>query len=270
MMNIENYYSKENEKPLDCIKSDGGFCGIFRTIGCIGDSLSSGEFETVDHNNVHHFYDLFEYSWGQYLARMTGSTVYNFSRGGMTAKEYVQSFADANGFWTVKKAAQAYIIALGVNDLLGLKQELGSVEDIDPEHYENNRDSFAGWYAQIIQRVRIISPDSILFFVTMPRGESDTEEVEKKKEDHARLLTELTEVFHSSYVIDLHQYAPVYDKKFVDHFYFNGHMNAAGYLLTAKMIASYIDWIIRNHAEAFTTTGLIGTGIDPCICRKLS
>ena len=35
------------EKPLDHLPPDGGFCGIFRTIGCIGDSLSSGEFESV-------------------------------------------------------------------------------------------------------------------------------------------------------------------------------------------------------------------------------
>ena len=35
----------ENEKPLENLVTDGGFTGIFRTIGCIGDSLSSGEFE---------------------------------------------------------------------------------------------------------------------------------------------------------------------------------------------------------------------------------
>lgn len=247
---------------MDCIKSDGGFCGIFRTIACIGDSLSSGEFETIDNKNIHHHYDLFEYSWGQYLARMTGSTVYNFSRGGMTAKEYIQTFADANGFWSMKKAAQAYIVALGVNDLLGFNQEVGSVHDIDLNHYVNNRDSFSGWYAQIIQRIRKISPDSVLFFVTMPKEESDTEEIQKKKADQARLLGEFTGIFHNSYVIDLYQYAPIYDRKFKENFYFNGHMNAAGYLLTAKMIASYVDWIIRNHAKEFSTAGLIGTGIN--------
>ena len=37
---------EENEKPLDRIVTDGGFCAIFRKIACIGDSLSSGEFET--------------------------------------------------------------------------------------------------------------------------------------------------------------------------------------------------------------------------------
>lgn len=32
----------ENEKPLDRIVTDGGFCAIFRTIACIGDNLASG------------------------------------------------------------------------------------------------------------------------------------------------------------------------------------------------------------------------------------
>ena len=44
----------EEEKPLDRLITDGGFCGIFRTIACIGDSLSSGEFESlVEENGLH-------------------------------------------------------------------------------------------------------------------------------------------------------------------------------------------------------------------------
>ena len=35
----------EGEKPLENLVSDGGFCGIFRTVACVGDSLASGEFE---------------------------------------------------------------------------------------------------------------------------------------------------------------------------------------------------------------------------------
>ena len=40
-MNINDFYAQEGEKPLDNLVTDGGFCGIFRTIGCVGDSLSS-------------------------------------------------------------------------------------------------------------------------------------------------------------------------------------------------------------------------------------
>ncbi len=45
-MDIKRYMKKEEEKPLDNIVSDGGLARIFRKVGFIGDSLSSGEFET--------------------------------------------------------------------------------------------------------------------------------------------------------------------------------------------------------------------------------
>lgn len=63
------------------------------------------------------------------------------------------------------------------------------------------------------------------------------------------------------WVIDLYQYAPVYDQKFKEHFYLYGHLNAQGYVLTAKMIASYIDYIIRSDTAAFQNTPFIGTGV---------
>ena len=46
-MNIREFYSKEGELPLDSFPQSGGFTSIFRTIGCIGDSLSSGELEST-------------------------------------------------------------------------------------------------------------------------------------------------------------------------------------------------------------------------------
>ena len=86
-MNINEYIKlDEKEKPLDRMVSDGGFCGIFRTIGVIGDSLASGELESVNPDGTKSYHDFFEYSWGQFMARDIGCKVYNFSRGGMSAK----------------------------------------------------------------------------------------------------------------------------------------------------------------------------------------
>ena len=61
------------EKPLDTLCTDGGMSGIFRTVGCVGDSLSSGEFEATNEAGEKTYHDMFEYSWGQYLARMAGA-----------------------------------------------------------------------------------------------------------------------------------------------------------------------------------------------------
>ena len=96
-MDLNAMFNQPDEKPLDNLVTDGGFCGIFRKIGCIGDSLSSGEFEGINAEGQKTYHDYFDYSWGQYLARMAGCTVYNFSRGGMTASEYCNTFAEANG-----------------------------------------------------------------------------------------------------------------------------------------------------------------------------
>lgn len=260
-MDFNNYYAVKDEMPLDRIVNDGGFCGIFSTICCIGDSLSSGEFQTVDNDGQSHYYDLYQYSWGQYISRMTGSKVYNFSKGGMTAEEYCESFADQNGFWAAEKAAQAYIIALGVNEIWQNKKT-GSAADIVLENYRHNGKSFAGYYAQIIQRIKKTVPDAKFFFVTQPREETDTDECRIIKEEQRKVLYGFAELFENAYVIDLYRYAPVYDKKFKETFYLNGHMGAAGYMLTAKIISSYIDYIIRNNQRDFIASGLIGTGID--------
>ena len=68
----------KTEKPLENIAANGGFARIFKTIACVGDSLSSGEFESVDSEGVKHYHDMFEYSWGQVIGRTIGAKVYNF------------------------------------------------------------------------------------------------------------------------------------------------------------------------------------------------
>lgn len=102
-MDISRFIKQEGEKPLDNIVTNGGFCGIFRTVACIGDSLSSGEFEGFI-NGHPAWYDCYEYSWGQYMARDTGTKVYNFSKGGMTAREYCETFAKESGYWNKELA----------------------------------------------------------------------------------------------------------------------------------------------------------------------
>lgn len=84
-MRLDDIFDNAAEKPLDNIPPDGGYTAIFRTVACIGDSLSSGEFEAAAEKGSS-YHDMYEYSWGQFMARMCGSRVFNMSRGGMTAK----------------------------------------------------------------------------------------------------------------------------------------------------------------------------------------
>ena len=255
-MNLTEFLPCENEKPLDRIVSDGGYCGILRTVGCIGDSLSSGEFVSLGKDRVNHCHDDHDYSWGQFLARMAGNKVCNFSRGGMTAKHFAECFGEECGCFDPSQACQSYIIALGVNDLVYQGFSVGSRDDIHPEEPEKNADTFSGYMGRILSRVRQISPKSRIFLVTMPQ--SDIEHEQKAAEKQAALMHEIISLFPFTYVIDLFKYAPIHDAEFRRNFYMTGHLNACGYLLTAKMIASYIDYIIRHNMDDFTQIGFVG------------
>ncbi len=257
-MDWKNEFFRENEQPLDRLVEGYSNTAIFRTMVFVGDSLSSGEFESVNNEGIHSHIDRYEHSWGQHIARHNGLKAYNFSRGGMTALEYMTSFADESGFWNPDYAADAYVIALGANDLLNRGFEIGSIKDVYPQDYRLNKETVAGYFGQIISRYKEIQPRAKFFLVTMTR---EGVEKDKLKAAHASLMYDMAELFDNTYVIDLYKYAPVYDEEFKKRFNLYSHQNPAGYIFTAKLIDSYIDYIIRKYPEDFSRVGFIGTDL---------
>ncbi len=263
-MDIKEFYgfNDKNEKPLDRLVTNGGFTGIFRTIGCIGDSLSSGEFESFDEIKGKDYHDMFEYSWGQYIAREAGTKVFNFSRGGMSAKEFIENFGGHIGFYDYNKACQAYIIALGVNDIsqvLDGQYEFGSASDFNFKHPEESKKTFIGYYGRIINDIKKIQPKARVFLVSIPSDTYMTDERRIQAQTLTKELYKFCEMFDYTYVIDLEKYAPLYDDDFKRMFFLGGHLNPMGYMLTAKMVMSYIDYIIRHKPDDFSQVGFIGT-----------
>ena len=263
MIDINKLYrfEDETEKPLETLVTNGGMCGIFRTLGCIGDSLSSGEFQSRDADGKPGYHDLYEYSWGQYIAREAGLTAYNFSKGGMTAKVFIDSFGKSKGFYDSDKLCQAYIIAMGVNDITrAIKGELpfGEVEDFDPVHPEKSKNTSLGYYGRIISDIKKLQPKARIFLMTHPKSDADEERIAYRQK-HTDALYKFAEMFDFTYVIDLGKYAPEYDENFRKRFFLDGHMNAAGYQLTARLVMSYIDYIIRHNMDDFTQIGFVGT-----------
>lgn len=257
--------------PLDNIIRDGGMMNIFRRIGCIGDSLSSGEFE-YDNNGETGYWDCYEYSWGKQIERITGIEMTNFSRGGLTAYQIYKEadeknspVDDINKLFDSDNAKQAYIIALGVNDIRGkdvLKGiyggHIGNAQtDIELDDYEKNAPTVVGWYAKIIQRLQRIQPDAKFFLVTIP-NEYGVEG------PFAEAVRDIAKKLKNCYVIDLYKDAPPYDEEFHEK-YFCGHMNAMGYVLSAYYIMTYIDWIIRNNMKDFAYVQFIGSGKAPAV-----
>lgn len=259
-MNWEAYLFDENEKPLDRFPQSGiSRTAIFRTIGFIGDSFSSGEFEAHPKNGKARGYDLYEYSWGQYIARKNSLIGYNFSMGGMTAKWYLERFADERGFWDPEKACSAYVIALGHNDIYNAHMEIGSIRDIDPVDYRCNKATFTGCYAAIVSRYKEISPDAKFFFVTVPNTEYTAPNPQTQSMINA--LYAMADYFENAYMIDLYRYGPVHNNQFQKRFYLHNHLNPDGYILTAELIDAYIDYIVRHNPEDFKNAGFINTSI---------
>jgi lysophospholipase L1-like esterase len=260
-MDITKFYKREGEKPLDNMVTNGGLCGIFRTVACIGDSLSSGELESMM-NGQPGWHDYYEYSWGQYIARDAGCTVYNFSRGGMNAEWYCKEFAAQKGFYDESLKAQAYIIALGVNDTTEVMNgniELGSLADIDAENPENNKPTVIGYYAKIISDYKRIQPKAKFFLMTMPKEYNVEGRRLELYEELSDMIRELPNIFDNCYILDMRKYSPEHDEEFKRNFWLAGHLNASGYRIFALMVESYIDYVIRNYPDDFTQAGFIGT-----------
>ncbi len=252
-MDIKRYLKQDGEAPLDKIVSDGGLARIFRKVGFIGDSLSSGEFETFE-NGETGYHDMYEYSWGQYMARAAGFEALNFSIGGLTARGFMQKYYTAWGCHLPEKRCQAYVIAFGANDMAPKNGiPFGSIEDIRPGNRGTNSATFMGDYAGIIQTLKGINPKAKFFLVTLPRDGKCGNDAKK----HAGAMHEIASLFSNTYVIDLYKYGPEYDEEFKRNFFLRGHMNPAGYVLTADMVLSYIDYIIRSNHEDFAAVPFI-------------
>lgn len=252
----------EDENPIGVIKETPGMTAIFRSWGFIGDSLCSGEMECYAPGADHVSYnDMYDYSWGMQLARLCGADGYCYSQGGQTAKGWIETENQRTWAEACHTPKQAYIIALGVNDFYAYEHgtlQMGDLAtDVDMEDYSRNADTFAGQMAGIIQRVKSIQEEAKIFVATRPRGE----EGDFSYECFNDIIRSLADMFSNVYVIDLYRYACDYDtEEFVQSNKLNGHLSAAGYLQTAYMFCTYIDWIIRHNPEDFKNVPLIGTG----------
>ena len=99
--------------------------------------------------------------------------------------------------------------------------------------------------------------------MTMPQDGDDSEAVKNLKVEHKNLLIDMKDLFGQyTYVLDFNTYAPVYDREFKNQYYLGNHMNPAGYVQTARMVESYIDYIIRHNSADFAKVGFVGSNIN--------
>lgn len=238
------------DNPLSSIIRDGGYTALFHKIGCIGDSLASGEMYYTESGSLHGI-DMYDFSWGQCMAREIGITAYNFSVGGLNAETWYQRYADDTDF-TTTNVCSAYIIGLGVNDVAYADYGVGTSADINLSDKTQNADSFYGHYGKIIQRIKEVQPKAKIFCITLPR-------VTTNNTPYSEAIRDMAEIFSNVYIIDLAEYASAIYLNLPSAMWFGGHMTALGYQMASWHIGTYIDWIVRNNMDEFSQVQFIGT-----------
>ena len=243
------------DNPLSRINDSPELLSCFFNVGCIGDSLASGVavYKNSQGETVVNSENRYNYSWGKYLERMTGNTYYNWSAGGLRTDTWLSS-SYATECFDGKHLCQAYIIGLGQNDNNKSQgSDIGTSADIDLADYKNNAESFYGRYAKIIQKIKEVQPKAKIFVVTDPNDSVDAN-------GYNVAIRKMAELFKFVYVLDMRKYwndAPC--KILLNNQKRYGHFNAVGYYLIAKMMMTYIDWIMQKHWEDFREIENIGT-----------
>lgn len=256
-----------SDNPLSLVKETPGYSGAIRSWGFVGDSLASGVFfgykDGVEWSDTN--YDI---SWGQFMVRAMSAEGKNYSVGGQTAKWWVNNYLPPTERSLAGVQAdtpkQAYIIALGVNDngyLSTLYNNTVATDmediaaDIDLDNPSNNANTFAGWYARVIQEIKAVAPDALIFVTVIP---------ELLNADINTVIRSMPSIFATKYpnsvwAIDLYTYKP--SQQYLSAFKMNGaHLNAQGYQYFSWVFMTYIDWLIRKNMSAFKGLCFIGTG----------
>lgn len=248
---------KENEKPLDNIKETCGFASILKDVGVIGDSLSSGEFEATNEKGETTYHDMYEYSWPQILENITKTKYSNYSRGGMSFKEFYETYANEHNYW---KKHQSYIVNLVNNDLFVFNQNVGSVDDISLLDPSKNKDIYFGYMGKVLSKLKSLEKDARIFLVSLELDNTSKEKDELYKYV-ASEMKKVVKLYSFTYLIDLTTYGPLYNENVRNVFALGYHPNAMGYYVYALIIGNYIDYIIKSNYKDFFELPFIGKGL---------
>ena len=227
------------------------FLGIYK-FGVIGDSLSVGHMTNPINSEVNS--RNLKFSWGQMLARKIGQICLDFGFSGATATTWFTNttYKCSEELSKPENLCQVYIIGLGANADEG---GLGSFSDIDWDNQDNNAQTFYGQYARIIQLIRKVAPQAVIFCLTLPYPRED-----KSKNNAIKQICADGHVSSNTFVVDLMQYNNILQKYIVgdnegeapktyNKYYYEWHFTAAGYAMCAELTQKAISKVMNDNAN---------------------
>lgn len=195
----------------------------FSTAICIGDSVTEGVGSVSDHTKVKN------YSYPTRLAQMTGWTIENAGKAGLTALQWWQQIFGNYDYSNY----QAAIIELGLNS--GLTDTLDT--DVVGDDYTQYADTNTGGYCKIIEGIKAQNENIFIVLLISSNIDATTKNVINKIGKKYSLpvidLTDRTYINLSS-----SQYHTSNDYT---------HFNIMGYLAKAKLIQLGLGEAINNN-----------------------
>lgn len=243
--NLENkateYYGKVDNlgnKVAD-LENVNNYIPMFRNIGIVGDSLSSGEIAYSDESG-NHYVDRFDSSWLSIIGRNNGVNISHYSQGGMTTKAWLEDAGNKKTSLLADDSKNAYFVALGTNDI-SESYPLGNVSDT------SSTNSFVGYLKNIIDVVHTKSPNSVVFLVSTYNNTDNAIR-------YSNMISEIADLYEYCFFVDFVNHTDIYTS--TGGVWSNlGHFTSLGYVKVAKIIEKLLNKIVdenKNYFKFFT------------------
>ena len=213
---------------------------LFQKIGVLGDSFASGSLHYPDGSGD--ATTNYAVSWGQILARDTGASVTNYSKGGLSATTWLTNTEYGLEKFLTSDPEQLYICDFGINDWNQRSTyPIGTIADCK-EDYTENPQTFYGSYGKIIGNIKDHAPNAkIVMLSVMRNNERQIDgEIEAIAEHFGLPFIKLTD-----------------DDFFVSEYYaqsmYGNHPLAHGYAGTAEAVKRLLCKCIMKNADYFKT-----------------
>ncbi len=200
----------------------------FNTAICVGDSVTEGVGSVSDYNKVKN------YSYPTRLAKMTGWTIENAGKAGLTALQWWQQIF-ANYDYSQYQVA---LIELGLNN--GLTDTLET--DCAGNDYTAFADTNTGGYCKIVEGIKAQNENIfIVLLISSGIGATTKDVINKIGEKYNLPVIDLTDRTYMNLAES--KYHPVLSGGNVDYI----HLNIMGYLAKAKLIHLGLGEAINNN-----------------------
>lgn len=229
---------------------------LFPKIAMIGDSLSSGEIVEDDDRALGVLFggvhpergtvdegpacvDVYEGSWLSHICRRIGAKARHYTRGGLTAKQWLEWF---NYFMVLdKEKYPCYFIALGSNDFYS-SWKIGTPDDTIGE------ETFSGYYSEIIKSIRKVNPHAIIFCLSLYHRY--TERINQNgdnPQDFNRAIKDISDNYEKCYYLDFANTSEnvlessEYERR--------GHYDSIGYLAVSYEIEALANKALEENKD---------------------